>query len=74
MQEEPRACSERDCHHAGTWIVKNDNAAPAYMLTNLVDATRTLQIIDIHRYMMESIPIILQPSSTSDGLEISPQV
>jgi hypothetical protein len=46
----------------------NDNAAPAYMLTNLVDATTTFQIVDIQRYMMESIPIILQPSGPIHGM------
>ncbi|XP_047074165.1 uncharacterized protein LOC124683756 isoform X2 [Lolium rigidum] len=51
----------------------NDNAAPAYMLTNLVDATTTFQIVDIQRYMMESIPIILQPSGPSDACTSSPE-
>jgi hypothetical protein len=51
----------------------NEDASSAYMLTNLVDATMAFRIIDIHQYMVESIPMILQPSGPSDGVHISPE-
>jgi hypothetical protein len=50
----------------------NEDAAPSYMLTNLVDATLAFQIVDIHQYMVESILMILQPSGPSDGMHILP--
>jgi hypothetical protein len=34
-------------------LSRKDNAAPAYMLTNLVDVTTTFKVVDIHLYMME---------------------
>jgi hypothetical protein len=49
---------------------RNDNAALAYMLTNLVDATMAFQIVDIHHYMMESISVILQSFGPRGGVPI----
>jgi hypothetical protein len=53
IQEEVRACLERDQHRVGLGIIKELQWAPAYMLTNLVDATTTFHTIDIPLYMME---------------------
>jgi hypothetical protein len=52
MQEDLRACLGRDQHCQDQGLSRNNNLAPAYMLTNLVDVTTTFKIVDIHLYMM----------------------